>query len=143
MHSPCGWGPATARADQATSCGPPLAPGARGTGPPVSDVQLLLDTSLVSLPSAPCLPFPPPYVPFVPPTYVCTSSSFEKRRHHDYCPQEYLQWSYRAPRILRELEQYDPDVLCLQVRAALRNAVLCTACRGASGRTSEATAHCP
>jgi hypothetical protein len=31
-----------------------------------------------------------------------------------YCPQEYLQWQYREPRIISELQHYSADLLCLQ-----------------------------
>eukprot|EP00878_Enallax_costatus_P038967 GHUV01044471.1.p1 GENE.GHUV01044471.1~~GHUV01044471.1.p1 ORF type:complete len:279 (+),score=66.96 GHUV01044471.1:521-1357(+) len=36
------------------------------------------------------------------------------KRFHPYCPPEYLDWSYRYPRILQELQSYSPDILCLQ-----------------------------
>ena len=39
----------------------------------------------------------------------CALSGF-----HDYCPTRWLEWGYRLPRILDELDSYDADVICLQ-----------------------------
>jgi mRNA deadenylase 3'-5' endonuclease subunit Ccr4 len=35
-------------------------------------------------------------------------------RFNNYCPPQYLKWTYRLNRILQELEQCQADVLCLQ-----------------------------
>lgn len=35
-------------------------------------------------------------------------------RHHSYCPRDLLAWSNRFPRILQQVEQLQPDLLCLQ-----------------------------
>ena len=34
--------------------------------------------------------------------------------YHDHCPDQYLAWSCRLPRILDEIGVYAPDILCLQ-----------------------------
>jgi hypothetical protein len=34
---------------------------------------------------------------------------------HPYCADEYLEWGYRSKLIKEELQQYDGDLVCLQV----------------------------
>ena len=37
-----------------------------------------------------------------------------KQQYYPYCSEKYLDIKYRAPRILAEIEQVNPDILCLQ-----------------------------
>lgn len=85
---------------------------------------------------------PPALSPPLPPT-CC--------RWHSYCPPQFLEWSYRAPKIIEELLRYDADILCLQEvgpllrclvpllvacppRAGCRHSMASVAPRTASGR---------
>lgn len=35
-------------------------------------------------------------------------------RSHLHCPRPFLEWNFRKMRILRELDEYNADVICLQ-----------------------------
>ena len=35
-------------------------------------------------------------------------------RYHDHCPPQHLAWTHRLPKILAEIQEHAPDILCLQ-----------------------------
>ena len=47
-------------------------------------------------------------------TYNLLADKYAVSGFHSYCPARWLEWSYRLPRILKELDDYDADVMCLQ-----------------------------
>ena len=47
-------------------------------------------------------------------TYNILADKFATSGYHSYCPAQWLEWRYRLPRILQELDGYDADVICLQ-----------------------------
>ena len=47
-------------------------------------------------------------------TYNLLADKYAVSGFHSYCPTRWLEWGYRLPRILIELDSYDADVICLQ-----------------------------
>lgn len=53
-------------------------------------------------------------------TYNILAESYATHQMYPHCPLWALLWSFRGPRVVSQLRQLDVDVLCLQVRAAVR-----------------------
>lgn len=53
-------------------------------------------------------------------TYNLLADKYATSGFHSYCPARWLEWGHRLPLILRELDGYDADVICLQEARILR-----------------------
>ncbi|KAK9810006.1 hypothetical protein WJX72_003259 [[Myrmecia] bisecta] len=47
-------------------------------------------------------------------SYNILANKYARSGYHAYCPDKYLDWSYRFPRIQSELLSHQPDIICLQ-----------------------------
>lgn len=49
-------------------------------------------------------------------TYNVLAEIYATRQMYPYCPVWALSWSFRSELLRRELQSYNADILCLQVR---------------------------
>lgn len=47
-------------------------------------------------------------------TYNCLAEIYASVQQYPYCPSWALAWTYRKQNLLREIESYDADIICLQ-----------------------------
>lgn len=47
-------------------------------------------------------------------TYNILSDKYATQQQYGYCPTWALQWEYRRDKLLEEIQQYSPDIICLQ-----------------------------